>query len=508
MLSKERFIKPKIDKYIQLYSKNARLEEVNSSGVLTDIILTEKGYWYLFPPTISFTGGGGGGGATAEAITDNEYNLDLTSINLINEGANYTAQPVVSITPQPAYDGISAIPILTGGVYTEIPNVFISGTGGAVVTAVLTKTSVVSVNVSFGGSGYLSVPLVYFAPPSAGGIQAAGTAFVTGGQVTHIIMTNFGSNYLTPPSASFYNATFSVNAICDPVVMGGPVTSLTISNPGSKYITKPTVSLVRASNEKQGFGLGIYAGTLGAITLTRYIYDIFITKGGTGYVNGSAVNFSGGSPTTAAAATAIVSNGVVVGVNITNIGAGYTSAPTISFTGGTSVAEGTALIDYGIYATARAKMAKSGCRVYKYAWDLDETIEIDENAILSVCDRQFTIQKRDMGDTDVYVEKPIVIRIHEIGSKSIINAKNSSTNFYTGKIIDIATKDRFLPNDIKLEINSQTINRIVLSLDYDITRRTGFIKDDEFVIILKISEKEPSLLEYGSLNNINTNQSY
>jgi hypothetical protein len=45
-----------------------------------------------------------------------------------------------------------------------------------------------------------------------------------------------------------------------------------------------------------------------------------------------------------------------------------------------------------------------------------------------------------------------------------------------------------------LELNSQTINRIVLSLDYDITQRTGFIKDDEFVIILKIAEKEPSML--------------
>ena len=71
---KQRFIKPKIDKYIQLYSRNAKLEEVNSSGILTDLILTEKGYWYLYPPNITFTGGGGSG-ATAEAIVDIEYNF-------------------------------------------------------------------------------------------------------------------------------------------------------------------------------------------------------------------------------------------------------------------------------------------------------------------------------------------------------------------------------------------------------------------------------------------------
>jgi hypothetical protein len=153
------------------------------------------------------------------------------------------------------------------------------------------------------------------------------------------------------------------------------------------------------------------------------------------------------------------------------------------------------MIEFGIFANARAKMAKPGHRVYKYAWDLDEPIEIDENSILQVVNRQYTIQNRDMGEPDVITEKLIVVRIHEIGTKSVVNAKNlPNDNFASGKIIDIGKPNRFLPNDIKLELNSQTINRIVLSLDYDITQRTGFIKDDEFVIILKIAEKEPSML--------------
>jgi hypothetical protein len=152
-------------------------------------------------------------------------------------------------------------------------------------------------------------------------------------------------------------------------------------------------------------------------------------------------------------------------------------------------------------------MAKPGHRVYKYAWDLDEPIEIDENAILLVVARQYTMQNRDMGEPDVITGKLIVVRIHEIGTKSVVDAKNlPNDNFASGKIIDIGKPNRYLPNDIKLELNSQTISRIVLSLDYDISQRTGFIKDDEFVIILKIAEKEPSLLEYGSLNNININQ--
>ena len=79
---KQRFVKPKIDKFIQLYSRNAKLEQVNSTGVVTDLILTEKGYWYLYPPDITFTGGGGSG-ASAVAIVDNEYNLDFKEIKQI-----------------------------------------------------------------------------------------------------------------------------------------------------------------------------------------------------------------------------------------------------------------------------------------------------------------------------------------------------------------------------------------------------------------------------------------
>lgn len=499
---KQRFVKPKIEKFIQLYSRNAKLEEINSTGIVTDLILTEKGYWYLYPPDITFIGGEGSG-ASAVAIIDNEYNLDLTSLKLTNEGTGYTSQPNVTITAKPAIDGISSIPVSTGGMYSIAPTVSFSA-GNTVATANIGSGSVVAVNISNGGTGYQSIPVVTFSAPTSG-VTATGFANIVDGVMTGITMTNFGSGYTANPSITFSVVTFTTTAVAT-AIRGGPITSITINTAGTKYSLPPTISLIRAPTEREGLGIGVNAGTLGTPVFTRYVYDVFINNGGTGYTNGSAVTFTGGSPSIPAAATTIVSNGVIVGVNISNTGSGYTSAPTVSFTGGTG-ASGTALIEFGIFATARAKMARAGNRVYKYVWDLDESIVIDENAILQVVDRQYIIQNRDMGEPDVITEKPIVVRIHEIGSKSIVNAKNLPNNdFASGKIIDIGKPNRFLPNDIKLELNSETINRIVLSLDYDITRRTGFIKDDEFVIILKIAEKEPSLLEYGSLNNININQ--
>ncbi len=67
----------------------------------------------------------------------------------------------------------------------------------------------------------------------------------------------------------------------------------------------------------------------------------------------------------------------------------------------------------------------------------------------------------------------------------------------------IGKEDRVLPNDIKVEIHQQTKVRFTLWLNYDITSIPGFNYQTEFVIFLKISEKGPSLIEYGKLNNLN-----
>lgn len=347
-MEKQRFIKPKIDKYIQLYSKNARLEEVNDTGFLSDIVITNKGYWYQEPPLITFEGGGGSG-ATAEAIIDNEYDDEITSIKITNRGSGYTSAPTVVITPVPS--------------------------------------------------------------------------------------------------------------------------------------------------------------TIGEDDNTAVVWGVFITNKGSGYTSTPSVSITGGGGS-GATGTAIISGGLISEITMSNVGSGYTSAPSISITGGGgSGASAMALVSYGLFGEAKARISQKGTRVFKYAWDLDESVEINENALLQVVDRQYTIQNRYYGQSDVIVYKPIVVRIHEIGTKSIINAKNlQPDSFFQGKIIDIGKPERFLPNDIKLEINPQNINRIVLSLDWGITQKTGFNKDDEFVIILKITEKEPSSIEFGALNNVNTFQ--
>jgi len=57
---------------------------------------------------------------------------------------------------------------------------------------------------------------------------------------------------------------------------------------------------------------------------------------GSGYLSAPLVTFTGGTPTTPAAATAVIT-GVVTGVTVTNPGVGYTSAPTVTINDSTGV---------------------------------------------------------------------------------------------------------------------------------------------------------------------------
>jgi methyl coenzyme M reductase alpha subunit len=99
----------------------------------------------------------------------------------------------------------------------------------------------------------------------------------------------------------------------------------------------------------------------------------------------------------------------------------------------------------------------------------------------------------------------IVIRLHDISTKSVVNTKNTSENadFNGGIVVDIGLLNRLLHNEIVLEVNPQTINRITLSINHDITGTAGIDSTIEFLVLLKVVEKEPSVIEYGTLNNIN-----
>ena len=269
--------------------------------------------------------------------------------------------------------------------------------------------------------------------------------------------------------------------------------AITITNAGSGYTTPPTVTITAPTNDNDNDD-----------TNDGLMY-IFPENGGSGYTSLPTITIS--APDIAgiqATAYAVLTDGVITSITIDGGGAGYTKNPTVIVTGGGG--SGAVLKGYlyrGFGATAVASITLQPLTSTKFTWELETPVEVNENALLQVVDRQFT------GISSADADKPMVIRMYEVSSKSIVNTLNKSRNnasFYQGQIVDIGKPDRNMPNDIKIEIQPQNIQRIALSVNQGISTNTGIGVGVEFVVILKVTEKEPSLIEYGSLNNINISQ--
>ncbi|WP_109488884.1 choice-of-anchor D domain-containing protein [Occallatibacter savannae] len=242
--------------------------------------------------------------------------------------------------------------------------------------------AVLSVSITNGGSGYSSAPSVTFGNPPAGGIQATGSAVISGSvtavnlgdpttnrgysaqptitfsggggsgaaatanmtnSVRSITITNGGVysilasvNVTISGGGATTNATGTVNFQPIPFSLNKRVSSVTITNAGAGYTGTPTVT----------FSSGAAAGTA---NMGQSVKSVTLNSGGTGYTTPPTVSFVGAVQTggLAAAASAPIA-GQVSSVIVTGGGSGYTSAPSVSFSsGGGSGAAASASIETG-----------------------------------------------------------------------------------------------------------------------------------------------------------------
>jgi len=227
-----------------------------ANGTISSIAVANSGIGYSIAPAITITDPAGTG-ATATATIANGV---VTAITVTNAGTGYS-NPVITIAPPPVMNsgytnptvtftnnspatatatvsngGVTGINLVSGGAYygTTPPVVTLSGGGGSGATATATVTNgiVTAITVNSTGTGYTSAPTVSIAPPitatavvtdgiieaalnysgtlytqtpnvtfsdSAGqGSGASGYAVLVGGQVSDIVMTSYGSGYVSP----------------------------------------------------------------------------------------------------------------------------------------------------------------------------------------------------------------------------------------------------------------------------------------------------------------------
>ena len=124
--------------------------------------------------------------------------------------------------------------------------------------------SVASATVSAGGSGYSSAPTVAFAAPGTG-ITATGTATVSGGAVTAIVITNPGNGYTIAPAITLSGGGGS----------GATATAVLAAdwtykdNFNSAPLTSTNVALVGGSNDQMHIIVidedGLFTGVAGTV---------------------------------------------------------------------------------------------------------------------------------------------------------------------------------------------------------------------------------------------------
>lgn len=234
--------------------------------------------------------------------TDDQPLKSLVGLTLTAGGSGYTSNPIISFTGGGGSgaaaecelrDGrVVAVWLTIGGsTYTTAPTVVIAAAGGdASATALLTPTSIGSVVISGGVSGYdeFNPPIV--TAVGGGGSGAVLEAIMIGDFFSGVSVMNGGSGYTSLPeiTISYGPATGT------PALAGTGVQAINVDDGGTLYSSPPTVIIT-------GDGSGAIAT---ASILNGAVNLVAVTSGGADYTSPPVITFSGGHPGSGATATA------------------------------------------------------------------------------------------------------------------------------------------------------------------------------------------------------------
>jgi hypothetical protein len=330
-----------------------------------------------------------------ESATYGPYSAQpVASINLISGGSGYTSAPTVlfdgvttgatatavvdTVSGSPTQGQVTGISIVNGGSYTAAPIITFSGGGGNGASAIdalqLSTSSTCS-----GGALACYPPAVNYTPlyylvngvafdknnamASSFPVSPASLAPASGPGAVLVRIVNAGLHMHVPsivgsltggitPAGGFsliaedgnplpgatrvQSEVFMAAGKTYDVMINGPsagINALLLSAGGSGY--NPATTTV-------SFAGG--GGSNANATLAFGLTSISIVAGGTGYVVGDVLTFTGGGFGAAASVSGVDSNGAITGISIANPGTNYTSVPTIGVTSQSATAAGANLV--------------------------------------------------------------------------------------------------------------------------------------------------------------------
>lgn len=236
------------------------------------------------------------------------------------------------------------ITITDGGAgYTSPPSVTAFGGSGSGVTATATISdgSVVEINITNPGTGYLPGDVIQFAFSGGGSDSSAILQSVLAtGVVGSITLVSPGSGYTDGSYALTFSGGGGTGAAGTYTVSGGVVTSIELTDGGSGYTGTPAITFTSGGGTGAVATASLSPGAVSSVT---------VVNGGTGFTSTPTLTFEGGGGT-GAVATANLTSGVITSVTVTNGGSGYTSDPAVIVqTGVNNAASATAtLMPFGV----------------------------------------------------------------------------------------------------------------------------------------------------------------
>ena len=330
---------------------------LNSSGV-AGVLVTADGSGYT-APSVSFSGGGGTGAAGTVQLGGGHG--AVVGVTVVTPGALYS-NPTVTFTGGGGSGATGTVNLgggtgsVTGVVFpsgrgqfsVDNASVTFTGGGGSGATGIVFLSfsaienawNINFVEITNGGSGYTSPPTATFTttgfnpfPPNDCFCTIGGTG------VLSVSITNGGGNYTSPPTVLFGDPTGSGATGTAQLSGGNVVVGVTVTAPGTGYTTAPAVTI----SDPTGTG-----ATAQASLNASSVQSVTVVNGGTGFIYAPVVNFVGGG---GEGATGVVNltGTTIASVNIVSGGQLYTAAPAVTFvTGGAgSGAAGTAVMADG-----------------------------------------------------------------------------------------------------------------------------------------------------------------
>ena len=270
-----------------------------SIGSVGTIGITNPGSGYVSAPTVTISAPNDANGVQATAVsTISTGSGGIAAINLSSGGSGYTFVPNVIIgapdqtggTQAQAYATISggAVVAVTvsnaGSGYTTAPSITFSS-GAAAATAVIATGQVNSITLTNAGTGYTASPTITISAPPSGTTAtaiASYNTFKTG--TVAVAITNGGSGYSNAANTVVTITGAGSNAAGTAILSGGQVTQVIMTNPGSGYLANTTVTI-------SGGGASNAAKAVAAVNLNN-IVDVATFSGRVWVASGRTVYYS------------------------------------------------------------------------------------------------------------------------------------------------------------------------------------------------------------------------